>query len=310
MKLTKNQIKILRLLSEKGYRSITTLANNLKLSPSRTDVLLKGLEDFGLVEMERSGRAKEVHMTTSKHAKVFRKLVALNPHMGFETVLTNHKIEVMLSLLRSPKTIRDIAFELNVSKRTVERNMAPLREYGIVISDKRTFKTNPQHDDLFEFIREFVSYMNIKIAGTDAVIIWEYLDEFIVETKAPFKRQGFNLTGYRALERYGVPLILSDIWQYLYSPHKNRLRIEDICLHIMMINPHSARAITYIVMATLKNKEIWNWGYMESESKTYHFEEMTRKLRKFIKTRGKEKPEGFPSWEEIEEKAREYGIHG
>ncbi len=86
MKLKKNQIKILRLLSEKGYRSVSALADNLKLSPSRTDVLVKDLRNLGLVEMERSDKAVEVRLAAAKHAKAFRRLVALNPHMTFETI--------------------------------------------------------------------------------------------------------------------------------------------------------------------------------------------------------------------------------
>ena len=310
MKLSKNQIKILRLLSEKDYKSVSTLAKSLKLSPSRTDVLLKELQDMGLVEMERSGKAVEVQITPHKHAKAFKKLVTLNPHMKFETMLTNQRINIMISLLRSPKSKEDLSLELEVSERTIERSISPLTEYGILVPENRKFKINPQHIDIMEFIKEFISYINIKTAGSEAIIIWEHLDEFIVETKKPLKRHGFNLTGYQALGNFGVPLILGDMWQYFYSPQKIKLRIDDICLHIMMINPQSSRAISYIVMAILKNKGIWNWGYMESESKTYNVEEMTRRLKKFIKTKGKEKPEDFPSWKEIEDKAKEYDIHG
>jgi DNA-binding MarR family transcriptional regulator len=310
MKLSKNQIKMLRLLSEKGYGSVSALAKKLKLSPSRTDVLLKDLQDLGFVEMKRSGKAVEVLMSTNNHAKAFRRLVTLNPHLRYETILTNQRIHIMISLLRSSKTKEDISLELDVSVRTIERAISSLMENGIIISDGRTLKINPQHDDLIEFIMEFISYVNIKIAGSETIIIWEHLNDFIVETKAPLKRPGFLLTGFQALEDFGITLILGDSWQYLYSPHKITLQVEDVCLHIMMINPRSTRAITYIVMAILKNKEIWNWRYMESESKTYNVEKMTRRLKKFIKTKGKEKPEDFPSWKEIKEKAKEYDIHG
>ena len=310
MKLSKNQIKILRLLSEKGYRSVSALAKKLKLSPSRTDVILKDLQDLGLVEMKRSGKAVEVRMSTNKHAKAFRRMVTLNPHLRYETILTNQQIHIMISLLRSPKTKEDLSLELGISVRTIERAISSLMENGIIISDDRTLKINPQHDDLIEFILESISYSNIKIAGSEAIVIWEHLDEFIVETKAPLKRPGFILTGFQALEDLGVPLILGDSWQYLYSPHKITLRVEDVCLHILMMNPRSQRAITYIVMAILKNKETWDWKYMGSESKKYEAEIMTRKLKKFFKTKGKEKQEDFPSWKEIKEKAKEYDIHG
>jgi predicted transcriptional regulator len=309
MKLSKNQIKILRLLSDREYGSVSALANALKLSPSRTDVLLKELLDLGLVEMERKGKSVEVHLSTNKHAKAFRKMVTLNPHLKYETILSDQRINLIISLLRSPKSKEDISLELDVSTRTVERAMSSLTEYGIIILEKNTFKINPQHDDLMEFIRELVSYENIKIAGPKGVIIWEHLDEFIIETKSPIKLHGFNLTGYQALEDFGVSLIIRDTWQYLYSPNKIKLQMEDICLHIMMINPHSARAITYIVIAILKNNKFWKWGYMESESKIYNFNKLVWKLRRFIKTHGKETPEDFPTWEEIEEKAREYDIH-
>ncbi len=309
MKLSKNQVTILRLLSEKGYRSVRSLAKELKLSPSRTDVLLRDLRDLGLVEMKRSGKAVEVLMSSNQHAKAFKKMVTLNPQVRYETILTNQRINIMISLLRSQKTKEDISLELDVSVRTIERAISFLMENGIIISDGRALKINPHRDDLIEFILEFISYVNIKIAGSEAIIIWEHLDEFIVETKAPLKRSGFLLTGFLALEDFGVPLILGDSWQYLYSTHKIKLRIEDICLHIMMLNPRSARTITYIVLTILKNKEIWDWRYTESESRRYNVEKKTRKLKKFIKTKGKEKPEDFPSWKEIKEKAKEYDIH-
>jgi DNA-binding transcriptional ArsR family regulator len=309
MKLNENQIRMLRLLSERSYRSVSALAGSLTLSPSRTDVLLKDLRELGLVEMKRSGKAVEVRMSSNEHAKALKKMIALNPHVNYETILANHRINILISILGSPKSKEDISSNLDVSVRTIQRAIPSLMENGIVISDKGALSINPHHKDLLEFIKGFISYMNEKIAGSEAIIIWEHLDEFIIETRAPLKRFGFRLTGYQALEEFNVPLIVGDSWQYLYSTHKIMLRIEDICLHILLINPYSPRAIIYVVMAILKNKENWNWGYIESESGKYMVEKMIHRLKKYIKTKGKEKSEEFPSWKEIKEKAREYDIH-
>jgi len=142
-----------------------------------------------------------------------------------------------------------------------------------------------------------------------ATVIWENLEEFVLETPRSVDMDGFLATGYGTLERYGIPLLTGHRYHYFHSPYKRDLGLEDVCLHVFIINPTSVRANLYVLLAIIKNISVWDWEYLEKESGTYQLDEMAGRLRKYIESQGKVKPDFFPSWNELKEKAGDYGIH-
>lgn len=312
MKLNKTHIKILLQLSQRDYRSVVALSKDLQMIPSTVDMALKTLLDMGFMEMARIGKSVRVSLSSNKHARAYKKLVTLYSHMGFEDILSGHNIQIMLTLLRNRRSKKSLSEKLYVSTRTVERSIQSLQSYGLVRNEDGSYILNDQHTKLYEFVREFQAYVNMKIArscDSRATIIWENLDEFIMETPNPVNQNGFYATGYGTLAQYGIPLLTANRYHYFHSPYKSDLRLEDVCLHILTINPSSIRANLYVSLAIIKNRSIWDWKYLEQESRTYQLDDMARKLRMFIENQGNVRSKGFPSWAELKEKAEGYDIH-
>ncbi len=311
VKLNNTHIRILSQLSRREYESIVALGTDLRMIPSTLDMSLVTLRDMGFVEMTRNGRSVRVGLSCHKHAGAYRKLVTLHPHMGFEDILSRHNIRIMIILLQGRSTVKDLAGKLGVSSRTVERSVRTLLNYGMVRNEDGSYLLNEQHGMVYEFIGEYQAYMNMKMARASdpgATVIWENLEEFIMESPNPVKQEGFYATGYRTLGLYGITLLTDNRYHYFHSPYKRDIRLEDVCLHILAIDPSSVRGILYISLAIVNNRNAWDWKYLEAESRTYQLDDMTGRLRRYIENRGKVRDEGIPSWDELKEKAGVYDI--
>lgn len=312
MNPNRTHLRILRQLSRREYESVVALSKDLEKIPSTVDISLKVLLDMGLVEMTRTGKSVSVSMGKWKHAQTYKKLVTLHPHMGFEEILSGHNIKIMLTLLGKRSSMKELAGKLGVSERTVTRSIRSMRSYGIVGNEGGSYLLNDQHENLYEFVRELQAHMNMKKAiscDPGATVIWENLEEFVLETLRSVDMDGFLATGYGTLERYGIPLLTDHRYHYFHSPYKRDLRLEDVCIHIFLLNPSSVRASLYVSLAIIRNIGVWDWKYLESESRKYQLDDVAGRLRTYIENQGKVKPEFFPSWNELKEKAGDYDIH-
>lgn len=311
MKLNKTHIKILMQLSKRPYESVVGLSEDLNIIPSTVDMSLKTILDMGLVEMSRNGKSVNVNLSVNKHAQIFKKVATLSPHMGFEDILSGNNLQIIVNLLKDGATIKILAEKLGVSTRTVIRSLRSLQNYGIVRKEGDSYLLNDQHEILYEFVRELQSYLNMKMARSfysSAAVIWESLEEFILETPRPIDMDGFLPTCYQILEKYGIPLLMDNRFHYFCSPYTMKLRLEDACLHVLIVNPSSIRANLYVLLVILKNNRVWDWKYFERKSRAYLLEKKAVSLRRYIEGEGKEMPEFFPSWNELIEKAGDYDI--
>ena len=68
-------------------------------------------------------------------------------------------------------------------------------------------------------------------------------------------------SGYGTLERYGIPLLTGHRYHYFHSPYKRDLGLEDVCLHVFIINPTSVRANLYVLLAIIKNISVFLGPY-------------------------------------------------
>lgn len=310
-KLSSLQIKILRLLSAGEYKALKELASALKKSQSRISVALKGLEDLGFVATEKTGLAKKISLASNKHAVVFKTLLSKHPNLKIEKYLSGSVIEVLLPIVDTRCSVSDIGKYSNYSERTVLRVVSRLQEIGAVLRENGLYSINPQFDLWKEFIKEFQAYLNAKLTyniSKSATLLWQSGKEFLIETKDYIKRENFHVTGYEKLGEFGVPLILKDVRHYFHTPYKNKIKIEDVCLHTLVLDPTSTRNILYVLLAVAKNQKKINWNYLRKESVKYNLKALPAELKEYLETKGRVKQKYFPTWPEFKEKAREYDI--
>jgi len=312
LELSKLQIGILCGLGSRGYETHSELVHALNKSQTRISIALQDLERLGIIMSEKKGLSKRVRLSGSKHVLLLKRLFTKYPNLRFEKYLSGSSVEVLLPLAYLKCNVSEIAEQSGYSERTVLRALNRLIEIGMTIGERKCYSINPRFNTLSEFLREFQAYTNVGLAyefSKTATILWQRGKEFLIETKGGCENEHFLLTGYEKLGEFGIPLILTDIKHYFYTEYKNRLCLEDMCLHILTLEPASTRPILYVLLAVSKNKGKIDWKYLKKESEKYDLKKIVIGLKKYLKTWGEVKPQYFPTWGEFKTKAWDYDIN-
>jgi hypothetical protein len=184
-----------------------------------------------------------------------------------------------------------------------------LREFGIVFSERGFYRLNERFDLLKDFLLEFRRYLNLKIAqefAKDATILWQEDAEFLIKTSEPKESKNFFLTSITAFHKYGVQLFLPEYYYYFYTKRKKKLNVEDVILHALLLDPTDTKVIMSVLLLLKKQKV--NSDYLIKESDKYKLSTTVGNLINYIDTKGKAKPEHFPTWKECEAKVKEYEL--
>jgi hypothetical protein len=103
-----------------------------------------------------------------------------------------------------------------------------------------------------------------------------------------------------------VQLFLPEYYYYFYSQRKKKLNVEDVVLHALLLDPTDTRVIMSVLLLLKKQKV--NVDYLIKESDRYQLNTTVRNLVNYIYTKGKAKPENFPTWKEYEAQTKEYAL--
>jgi DNA-binding transcriptional ArsR family regulator len=308
MKLTRNETRILKEIAKGSSKRIGDIANSLTISNASFSRTLKSLKKKGLIESEKRGVSKHMFFSETKHSTLLKTLLTELAHVKFEDLLPGSSLEILYSLSKSPLNRREIILHTGLSQKTVQTKLKTLREFGIVFSERGFNRLNERFSLLKDFLLEFRRYLNLKVAqefAKDATILWQRDKEFLIKTSEPKESKSFFLTSITAFHKYGVQLFLPEYYYYFYSQRKKKLTVEDVILHALLLDPTDTRVIMSALLLLKKQKV--NRDYIIEESDRYQLNTTVRNLVDYIHTKGKAKPEHFPTWKEYEAKAKEYG---
>jgi predicted transcriptional regulator len=314
MKLELNalQLSILRSLSSVQYARAKELAKKVNRSLTRVSIALKDLKQKGFVDVEKTGISKRVAISTNNHSSLLKTFLIEHHYMKVEKVLSGPTLEILLSLAYSKVKLSEIIEMSGYSERTVRKVMKKLKELGIVVTENFYYSKAPAFELLYEFVKEFQHYLNIKKAlsfSPDAVILWEKGKEFILKTQLEIKeRKNLFSTCFAKMHDFGIKLMLPGYRYYFYTPYKKRLKAEDVALHTLVVDKMSTRSILYVLLLITRNLKKIDVDYIKKEAEKFQLEEMIYHLFEYLKSKGKTKPPYFPAWGEFKSKAEEYGI--
>lgn len=309
MKLTANEIKILREIAKGDGRRIADISISLDIFQQSLSRTLKSLMKKGFIETEKGGISKYLFFSETKHSTLFKTLLIEFTHVKFENFLSGSSLEILYHLSNSSLSRSEIVFRTGLSEKTIQTKLKNLREFGIVFSEKGFYRLNERFDLLRDFLLEFRRYLNLKIAqefAKDAIILWQEDDEFLMKTSERKELKNFFLTSITAFHRYGVQLFIPEYYYYFYSERRKKLKLEDVILHALLLDPNDTRVIMSVLLLWKKNKV--NVNYITKESNNYQLSIAVDDLIKYRQTRGKFKPDYFPTWNEYEVKAKEYRL--
>ncbi|MBX0288502.1 helix-turn-helix domain-containing protein [Halomicroarcula sp. F28] len=304
--LTEGEIRGLTALH--GEQTVSELATNLDRSLSYTSELVEQLETAGLVETRRQGKTKQIRPSDAKAVELLAALTQQYAHINWSELLSGATLRVCY-YLDTPRTVTDLAGHANVHRSTVHRALSPLQHRGIVYqTENDAYALNDGFEQLSTFARELAHHIHRQTVEDQTgtyTLLWESLDEFLVQTTTEITDEHFIPTGPDQFQRYGLPLLARDRRYYLYSETTSELSPEILCCHMLVIDS-GARAQSYCLLL-LSHASI-DRDELRAQATKYGVDDVVDDLCTYLDTSGAQRTSRLPEWEDFQELAEEYEV--
>lgn len=304
--LTEGEVRALTALH--GEQTVSDLATNLDRSLSYTSELVERLETAGLVETRRQGKTKWIRLSDAKALELLTDLTQQYSHIDWPELLSGAALRVCY-FLDTPRTATELARCADVHRSTVHRTLAPLQHRGLVYqTDDGAYALNDGFEQLSAFARELAHHVHRQSVEeqTDAyTILWESLDDFLVQAPTEIIDEHFIPTGPDQFQRYGLPLLARDRRHYLYSEATSELSPETLCCHMLVIDS-GARTQSYCLLL-LSHVDI-DRDELRAQATKYGVDDVVDDLYTYLDTSGAQRTSRLPEWEDFQELAEEYEV--
>jgi len=298
--LSQTELEIFRQLT-KSPASISELVNQTRKSQPQVTKGIQRLQAMGLAKLERAGMRKIASISDTKHADLLKDIMLVYPHVPWELLLKYSQVFPFLESQREEPAI--------ISKTTQWRALRNLMAHGLVNRNANGVLTIPERfRKLVDFYHELSRFINSKLAGSlsdAAVIVWSSGSQFIIRIPAEIRihDRRFKLTGTSALPKYGIPLI-SEVDYYYYSPFAEKLRVEDVLLHVVLTDGVTNVTYGLILMAKVKIRQ----DYLLRKADRVGLRSQVDAMLRFLATRASQPSVTLPNWDEFAQKANDYGV--
>jgi hypothetical protein len=174
-------------------------------------------------------------------------------------ILTDSKLAIVTLLLEPGLRREDIINRTSLSPKTIKNNLDLWRGMGIVRLDKKTKKyyIAPNQKYLNEFIVSYSNNRNRKMLKeyfNDAVIVWQWRDEFIFSIPFNIDNKNFQSAGFTRLDELKYDLIHASQY-YKFDSVFEQVNKEEALVQSIFIEPKNPRAIR-LLKAGLKNRDL------------------------------------------------------
>jgi len=304
--LTEGEVRALTALH--GEQTVSELAANLDRSLSYTSELVEQIETAGLVESRRQGKTKQVRLSDAKALELLTGLTQQYSHIDWPELLSGAALRVCY-YLDTPRTVTNLARHADVHRSTVHRALAPLQHRGIVYqTDDEAYALNDGFEQLSAFARELAHHAHRQTVEEQTetyTLLWESLDEFLVQTTTEITDEHFIPTGPDQFQRYDLPLLARDRRYFLYSETTNELSPETLCCHMVVIDS-GARTLSYSLLL-LSHVDI-DRDELRAQAAKYGVDDVVHELCTYLDTSGDQRTSRLPEWEDFQALAAEYEV--
>jgi hypothetical protein len=287
MRFSQTDLKILEQLAQ-GTTDIKTIAEHLQKSDKQIYASSQKLKTKNILDLFNG------NLEPKKISHVTLLLHLLQKHPNLTTIISGSGLAILRHLI-TPKKVTDIVQDTGVSKTVVYDKIQQCLVISIVKQKgDNTYMINP---DIWSDLREFLNALNIYDETTDprvpanSTIYHKNNKEILFSNNSSLDA---TRTAFSAYEQYGLKLLLPTTYYYL--PKKD-ISKKDVFIHSLYITEKEKdiRHLTYISLFYAKYKN--------------ELTDVKHPLLDNIKQilQGKH-IEGYPSLEEIQEKADVYDI--
>jgi len=302
---TEAELRVLTALDSES--SVSELADELDRSVNYVSELVERAEAKGLVHSYRSGKTKRVQRSDAKAVELFDALVQQYSHIPFPELLGGARLR-SLYYLGLPTSATELAGLVGVHRSTVHRALSPLQDRGILYKSDGKYVVNDEFEKLVTLAREFAHLRNrnrVEDHADSYTILWESLDEFLVQTDEGIESDAFLVTGPERFQTFDLPLLARQRRYYLYSELKDDISAAELCCHMLLIDD-GARSRSYCLLL-LKNEDV-DRDELLSLADRYGVKTDIADLIAYLETEGEERADRLPTWNEFCDLADEYGV--
>ena len=290
-----------------GESTVSGLAEELDRSRSYVSELVDRMESKGLVHTTREGKRKQINRSDARAIELFDSFVQQYTHIPFPELLGGATLRI-LYYLQSPATATQLAEQVDVHRSTVHRSLSPLENRGMVYTSDGKYTLNDEFEELSTLAREFAHLRHrhrVEAHAESFTILWESLDEFLVQTRSEIEEDAFYLTGPEVFQAYDLPLMARQRRYYLYSESVNEVSPAELCCHMLVIDD-GTRSQSYCLLL-ISETAIDRNGLLEIAQK-YDVAERVSNLLEYLDTEGESRAGRLLRWEEFRELADDYGV--
>ena len=307
---SKVEITAGKVISNRRNLSIRDLSISIGKSESSTSQIVKRLETKGIVESKRTGMKKIVNMSDRNYAFAISEVFRSEPNIPWEKTLSNSNLAVLISNITGEEI-----FEDGLSSISKWRAIRNLSMYGVYHNSHEKHIIWNRY--LSSFLKEYSDHVSLRHLTEkipeEAIIIWRKgfncLFKIKSDSSAGFKKLPDSAipTALTASPSYGIQYITGDSYYY-YQPRLDKLSLEDVILHTLLIDPDSQTFSTCAVLLALKNRNKVNFDLILTKSKKYDLVGRTTDLIEYIKSNGKSRKWPLPEPKELQEQADLYEV--
>ena len=142
----------------------------------------------------------------------------------------------------------------------------------------------------------------LRDTALDAAVVWERDRDVLFRSSAPLPGR-FQPSAFSVFPKLGVDLFLADGGYYFDSPRRERIGLVEALVHAMLAaeNPRERTLILILMKKANFSKERFL-----GLSRVYGVEETAQSYLEYLETRGHSRQPGFPDWQELSRRTREY----
>ncbi|MDZ7730584.1 MAG: helix-turn-helix domain-containing protein [Natrialbaceae archaeon] len=303
--ISEAELQALEALQEES--TVSGLAENLDRSRSYVSELVSRMESKGLVHTTREGKKKWINRSDARAIELFDSVVHQYTHIPFPELLGGTALR-LLYYLDSPTTAAQLAEHVGVHRSTVHRSLSPLETRGMIYRSDGKYTLNDEFEELATLARECAHVQHrqcVKNHVDSFTILWESLDEFLVQTRSAIEDDDFHLTGPALFQTYDLPLMTRQRRYYLYSESIEKVSPAELCCHMLVIDD-GTRSQSYCLL--LISETAIDRDTLLEAAQTYDVTERVSALLEYLDTAGESRSGNLPRWEEFRSLADEYGV--
>jgi hypothetical protein len=311
---SKQEIEILKQIVTENL-ALSQIRERLSIKPNLLSHYIKDLQQKQIIRIGQELRSEEnavnsrknVGYQDNKHSLMLKELLMRYSQVKWENVLSGLGLDVLFQIATGSDSLKE-----SMSLVTFWRYSRNLMALGIVAYNDEKLQINDRFSLLKDFLDEYQAFIIrnlVASVSSNAVLLWQKDSECLIRVPklAQIDRKGFVKTATSRLQDFGIQLT-SDFDVYFYSKGKREIHLEDVILHMLLIEKENVRYNTYCLLLLKKYLSQIDENYLMNKAIWYDLNLQINAMLEFLKTKGIRTGQGLPTWNEFGAKMREYEI--